>query len=55
MQFSKEWVIEVREDIFNQMKDENYFLVDENIKLTNKIEELLRIIKNFYKWLQKDT
>ena len=52
MQFTKDWVIEVREDIFNKMRCENYLLVDENIKLTNKIEELLRIIKNFYKWMK---
>lgn len=44
MHYSKEWTIEVREDIFNQLRKENDFLTQENIELRNKLELIIRMM-----------
>ena len=43
MHYTKEWTIEVREDIFNQIKVENDLLVQENVELRNKLELTIRL------------
>ena len=45
MRYTKEWTIEVREDIFNQLRKENDFLTQENIELSNKLELAIRITR----------
>ncbi len=43
MQYTKEWTVEVREDIFTQIKAENDLLVQENVELRNKLELTIRL------------
>jgi len=44
MHYTKEWTIEVREDIFNQLREENSLLIQENIELRNKLELIIRMM-----------
>lgn len=44
MHYTKEWTIEVREDIFNQLREENSLLTQENIELRNKLELIIRMM-----------
>ena len=37
MHYTKEWTIEVREDIFKQIRTENDLLTQENVELRNKL------------------
>ena len=50
MHYTKEWTIEVREDIFNQLREENYFLTQENVELRNKLELAIRTISKLAEW-----
>lgn len=43
MRYTKEWTIEVGEDIFTQIKTENELLVQENVELRNKLELTIRL------------
>lgn len=43
MRYTKEWTIEVREDIFTQIRAENDLLVQENVELRNKLELIIRL------------
>ena len=49
MQYTKEWTIEVREDIFNQLIAENDLLIQENRELRNMLELTIRLCE---KWSQ---
>lgn len=44
MRYTKEWTIEVREDIFNQLRAENDLLIQENRELRNKLELIIRMM-----------
>lgn len=60
MQYTKEWIIEVREDVFNQLRAENDLLTQENEKLRNMLELVLRLCKRWSqitieKWNLLDT
>ena len=43
MHYTKEWTIEVREDIFKQIRTENDLLTQENVELRNKLELIIRL------------
>lgn len=43
MHYTKKWTIEVREDIFNQIRVENDLLTQENVELRNKLELTIRL------------
>lgn len=43
MHYTKEWIIEVREDIFKQIRTENDLLTQENVELRNKLELTIRL------------
>ena len=49
MHYTKEWTIEVREDIFNQLIAENDLLIQENRELRNMLELTIRLCE---KWSQ---
>ena len=44
MHYTKEGIVEVREDIFNQLREENSLLTQENIELRNKLELIIRMM-----------
>lgn len=52
MQYTKEWTIEVREDIFNQLREENSLLMRENIILRNKLDVAIRLCEAWEKILE---
>ena len=43
MRYTKEGIIEVREDIFKQIRTENDLLTQENVELRNKLELTIRL------------
>ena len=43
MHYTKEGIVEVREDIFNQLREENSLLTQENVELRNKLELTIRL------------
>lgn len=47
MQYTKEWTIEVREDIFNQLRAENDLLTQENRELRNMLELVIRLCERW--------
>lgn len=60
MQYTKEWIIEVREDIFNQLRAENDLLTQENRELRNMLELIIRLCERWSqitieKWNLLDT
>jgi hypothetical protein len=60
MQYTKEWTIEVREDIFNQLRAENDLLTQENRELRNMLELAIRLCERWSqitieKWNLLDT
>lgn len=60
MQYTKEWIIEVREDIFNQLRAENDLLTQENRELRNMLELVIRLCERWSqitieKWNLLDT
>lgn len=60
MQYTKEWIIEVRKDIFNQLRAENDLLTQENRELRNMLELVIRLCERWSqitieKWNLLDT
>ena len=43
MHYTKEGIIEVREDVFNQLREESSLLIQENVELRNKLELAIRL------------
>ena len=43
MHYTKEGIVEVREDIFKQIRTENDLLTQENVELRNKLELTIRL------------
>lgn len=53
MHYTKEGIIEVREDVFNQLREENSLLMRENIILRNKLDVAIRLCEAWKKILER--
>lgn len=53
MHYTKEGIVEVREDIFNQLREENSLLTQENVELRNKLELTIRLCEAWKKILER--
>ena len=53
MHYTKEGIVEVREDIFNQLREENSLLMRENVILRNKLEVTIRLCEAWKKILER--
>ena len=43
MHYTKEGIVEVRGDVFNQLREESSLLTQENVELRNKLELTIRL------------
>ena len=53
MHYTKEGIVEVREDVFNQLREENSLLIRENIILRNKLDVAIRLCEAWKKILER--
>ena len=53
MRYTKEGIVEVREDVFNQLREENSLLTQENVELRNKLDVAIRLCEAWKKILER--